>query len=64
MNNESDNNTSPARLSDAERAQMLRGQGTDLSSADDQDAPALQTAEDLPRQLYGREADRHGALTQ
>ena len=51
-------------LADALRAQVLRRQRADLAGADDQDAPALEPAEDLSRQLHRREADRHRALAE
>ena len=51
-------------LADALRAQVLRGERADLAGADDEHAPALETAEDLARQRDRRKADRHGALAE
>src|SRR6185436_14301761 len=49
-------------LADALRAQMLGGEAADLAGADDQHAPAIEAAEDLPRQRDRRKTDRHRAF--
>ena len=57
----------PARnrdLGDALGAQVLGGQRADFAGADDQHASSLQTAENLPRELHRREADRHRAFAE
>ena len=45
-------------------AQVLRGQRADLAGADDEHAPAVETAENLSRQRHCGEAHRHGAFAE
>ena len=49
-------------LADALRAQMLGGEAADLAGADHQYLPAVEAAEDLPRQRDRRKTDRHRAF--